>query len=113
MLPAYRLALPGKAHRRSCIVADACVCGQFYLGTTRLQLEQKGDSGLKVTGVANVVPAFGFLGIPIIGWLLDTKGYGITLGTINFLGVVASLFQAMPNLWFQVQAPANPPAVHA
>lgn len=77
---------------------------QFYLGTTRLQLEQKGDTGLTVTGIANVVPAFGFLGIPVIGWLLDTKGYGITLGTINFLGVVASIFQAMPSLWFQVLA---------
>lgn len=77
-------------------------CIQFYLGTTRLQLEQKGDIHLRVTGIANIVPAFGFLGIPVIGWLLDTKGYGITLGTINFLAVVASLFEAMPSLWFQV-----------
>lgn len=83
--------------------ADARQCVlQFYLGTTRLQLEQKGDIHLRVTGIANIVPAFGFLGIPVIGWLLDTKGYGITLGTINFLAVVASLFEAMPSLWFQV-----------
>ena len=67
-----------------------------------MQLEQKGDSSNTVTGIANIVPAFGFLGIPVIGWLLDTKGYGITLGTINCLGVIASLFQAMPSLWFQV-----------
>ena len=47
---------------------------QFYLGTTRLQLEHKGDSpGYTYTGIANVVPAFGFLGIPIISWLLDKQ----------------------------------------
>lgn len=49
-------------------------CAQFYLGTTRLQLEHKGDSpGYTYTGIANVVPAFGFLGIPIISWLLDKQ----------------------------------------
>ena len=74
---------------------------QFYLGTIRLQLEHKGDDNHTFTGIANIVPAFGFLGIPVIGWLLDTKGFGITLGTINFLGVLASLFEAMPSLGFQ------------
>lgn len=77
-------------------------CIQFYLGTIRLQLEHKGDDHHTFTGIANIVPAFGFLGIPVIGWLLDTKGFGITLGTINFLGVLASLFEAMPSLGFQV-----------
>ena len=48
--------------------------GQFYLGTTRLQLEHKGDAnGYIYTGIANVVPAFGFLGIPVISWLLDKQ----------------------------------------
>ncbi len=75
---------------------------QFYLGTTRLQLEHKGGADHIVTSIANVVPAFGFIGIPVIGWLLDRMGYGITLATINFLGVLASFFQAMPNVWFQV-----------
>ena len=46
---------------------------QFYLGTTRLQLEHKGDSAHVVTDIANIVPAFGFVGIPIIGWLLDKQ----------------------------------------
>ena len=75
---------------------------QFYLGTTRLQLEHKGGEGHIVTAIANVVPAFGFIGIPVIGWLLDRMGYGVTLATINFLGVLASFFQAMPSVWFQV-----------
>jgi len=75
---------------------------QFYLGTTRLQLEHKGGADHIVTSIANVVPAFGFIGIPVIGWLLDRMGYGITLATINFLGVLASFFQAMPSVWFQV-----------
>ncbi|KAK9901983.1 hypothetical protein WJX75_000204 [Coccomyxa subellipsoidea] len=77
-------------------------CIQFYLGTTRLQLEHKGDSAHVVTNIANVVPAFGFIGIPVISWLLDKKGYGVTLAVINLLGVLASIFQAMPSLPFQV-----------
>lgn len=80
----------------------ACRSAQFYLGTTRLQLEHKGGADHIVTSIANVVPAFGFIGIPVIGWLLDRMGYGITLATINFLGVLASFFQAMPSVWFQV-----------
>ena len=31
------------------------------------------------------------------------QGYGVTLGTINFLGVLAALFQAMPSLSFQAR----------
>lgn len=61
-----------------------------------------------MTSIANVVPAFGFIGIPVIGWLLDRMGYGITLATINFLGVLASFFQAMPNVWFQVRPCLDP-----
>ena len=82
--------------------AELLCAVQFYLGTTRLQLEHKGGADHIVTSIANVVPAFGFIGIPVIGWLLDRMGYGITLATINFLGVLASFFQAMPNVWFQV-----------
>jgi hypothetical protein len=29
----------------------------------------------------------------------------VTLGTINFLGVLAALFQAMPSLSFQARGP--------
>lgn len=86
------------------------MCAQFYLGTTRLQLEHKGDSAHVVTNIANVVPAFGFIGIPVISWLLDKKGYGVTLAVINLLGVLASIFQAMPSLPFQVLLPALLPA---
>ena len=76
---------------------------QFFLGTTRLQLEHKGDTNHHFTAFANIIPAFGFLGIPFMTWLLDKKGYGATLSTINFLTVLASLFEAMPSLRFQVQ----------
>lgn len=85
-----------------CRHEHACAAVQFYLGTTRLQLEHKGDSAHVVTNIANVVPAFGFIGIPVISWLLDSKGYGVTLAVINLLGVLASIFQAMPSLYFQV-----------
>ena len=80
---------------------------QFYLGTTRLQLEHKGDQNHHFTAFANIIPAFGFLGIPFMTWLLDKKGYGVTLTTINFLTVLASLFEAMPSLRFQVN-PLSP-----
>ena len=74
---------------------------QFYLGTTRLQLARKGDDGSYVD-FANIVVAFAFLAIPVIGWLLDKKGYGVTLGTINGLNVASSVLQAIPNLQVQV-----------
>ena len=80
-------------------------CIQFYLGTTRLQLEHKGDSQHHYTNFANIIVSFGFVGIPLIGWLLDKKGYGITLGTINFFGVLCSVLQAIPSLQLQVRCP--------
>ncbi|KAA6416796.1 MAG: hypothetical protein FRX49_13246 [Trebouxia sp. A1-2] len=55
-------------------------CIQFYLGTTRLQLEHKGDDRHHYTNFANVIVSFGFVVIPLIGWLLDHKGYGVTMG---------------------------------
>lgn len=74
---------------------------QFYLGTQRLQLGYKGDEGQWYSSFGNVIVAFAFLSIPIIGWLLDTKGYGWTLGTINILAVLTSVLQALPALWLQ------------
>jgi len=77
-LPAGRSA-PHVAPRPRVSVAgrkqlSALRAAQFYLGTTRLQLEHKGDAnGYTYTGIANVVPAFGFLGIPVISWLLDKQ----------------------------------------
>ena len=76
-------------------------CQQFYLGTQRLQLEYKGDDQHAYAEFGNVVIAFAFVTIPLIGWLLDKKGYGITLGTINALSILTSIFQALPMLWIQ------------
>ena len=87
-------------------VVAACVqvfCIQFYLGTTRLQLEHKGDVLHHYTNFANIIVSFGFVVIPVIGWLLDHKGYGITLGTINCIGVICSVLQAIPSLRLQVR----------
>lgn len=74
---------------------------QFYLGTQRLQLGSKGDDNNAYTDFGNVVVAFAFVPIPLIGWLLDRKGYGWTLGTINALAVLTSILQALPVLWIQ------------
>lgn len=45
----------------------------------RLQLENKGDYGNAYTNFGNVVIAFAFITIPIIGWLLDKKVGACTL----------------------------------
>jgi len=74
---------------------------QFYLGTQRLQLESRGDDSHAYAEFGNIIVAFAGFTIPIIAWLLDKKGYGITLGTINALSVVTGVFQAIPVLWIQ------------
>ena len=51
----------------------SCACMWSRAGTTRLQLEYKGDTSHVYTNFANVVVAFAFVTIPIIGWLLDKK----------------------------------------
>ncbi|RMZ52921.1 hypothetical protein APUTEX25_001040, partial [Auxenochlorella protothecoides] len=61
---------------------------QFYLGTMRLQLSNKGSNAETYSNFGNVVVAFAFLLIPVIGWLLDKKGYGSTLGSILGLSVL-------------------------
>lgn len=45
----------------------------WHAGTTRLQLENKGDSRHQYIDFANIIVAFAFLTIPLIGWLLDKK----------------------------------------
>ena len=69
--------------------AHSDCAAQFYLGTTRLQLEHKGDAnGYTYTGIANVVPAFGFLGIPVISWLLDKQARARDLACSAFANSV-------------------------
>ncbi len=88
------------------LTREACMqvfCIQFYLGTTRLQLEHKGDDRHHYTNFANVIVSFGFVVIPLIGWLLDHKGYGVTMGTINCIGVICSVLEAIPSLRLQVR----------
>lgn len=74
---------------------------QFYLGTQRLQLDYKGDYNNAYANFGNIVVAFAFVAVPIIGWLLDKKGHGWTLGSINALAVLSSVLQALPALWIQ------------
>lgn len=42
-------------------------------GTMRLQLSNKGSNAETYSNFGNVVVAFAFLLIPVIGWLLDKK----------------------------------------
>lgn len=68
----------------------------------RLQLSHKGNNAETYSNFGNVVVAFAFLLIPVIGWLLDKKGYGATLGTILALSVLTLVLQATPTLPLQV-----------
>lgn len=61
-------------------------------GTTRLQLANKGDDGT-YTDFANIVVAFAFFAIPVIGWLLDKKVRRAPCGSFAWLAWPgASLF---------------------
>ena len=92
--------IDGMLNREACMQV---FCIQFYLGTTRLQLEHKGDDRHHYTNFANIIVSFGFVVIPVIGWLLDHKGYGVTMGTINCIGVICSVLEAIPSLRLQVR----------
>ncbi|KDD76078.1 hypothetical protein H632_c366p1 [Helicosporidium sp. ATCC 50920] len=74
---------------------------QFYLGSMRLQLANKGPSSNAYSNFGNVIVAFAFVTIPIIGWMLDKKGYGYTLAAINTMGILTLVLQAVPNLPIQ------------
>ena len=75
---------------------------QFYLGTQRLQLDYKGDFDNYYSNFGNVVVALAFMFIPLIAYLLDQKGYGWTLGSINALAVLTSVLQSIP--WLRIQS---------
>ena len=62
------------------VFCQLCDALPLLPGTTRLQLENKGDAGHQYTDFANIIVAFAFLGIPIIGWLLDKKVHTISCG---------------------------------
>ena len=47
-----------------------------------------------VTDIANIVPAFGFIGIPIIGWLLDKQARVTPLS-----GLYNIAYQTCPDFW--------------
>ena len=74
---------------------------QFYLGTQRLQLEAKGDTSHAYAEFGQVIVAFAGFTIPLIAWLLDKKGFGVTLGVINCIGMLTGALMAIPWLWIQ------------
>ncbi|XP_004347972.2 hypothetical protein CAOG_04147 [Capsaspora owczarzaki ATCC 30864] len=47
---------------------------QFYLGTSRTQLEDKGDTDHVYNGIYNILGAINFIFIPISGYILDGHG---------------------------------------
>lgn len=63
-----------------------------HAGTSRLQLRAKGDGGI-YGNITSVVLACGGIFIPATHWLVDRRGYGVTLATVNVLGVLCCVFQ--------------------
>lgn len=52
-------------------------------GTMRLQLQNKGSNYEAYSNFGNVIVAFAFLLIPVIGWLLDKKARGTCMGPVG------------------------------
>lgn len=50
-----------------------CIELRGCAGTTRLQLQHKGDTNYTYTDLANILPCAGILTLPIVSWLLDKK----------------------------------------
>ncbi|KAK9815693.1 hypothetical protein WJX72_008206 [[Myrmecia] bisecta] len=75
---------------------------QFYLGTARIQLEDKGDTRHAYISIINIISALGMLAFPLAGWLLDSGGYALSLIIINGLNVASAVLQAVPNLAVQI-----------
>lgn len=67
-------------------------CVSPATGTSRLQLRAKGDGGV-YSNLTSVVLACGGVFIPATHWLVDRRGYGATLATVNILGVLCCVFQ--------------------
>lgn len=59
---------------------------------SRLQLRAKGDDGT-YANITSVVLAAGSLFIPATHWLVDRRGYAVTLATVNVLGLLCCIFQ--------------------
>ena len=63
-------------------------------GLSRLELRAKGDTNDLYTNLVVVILALGALWLPLMHYLVDRKGYAVTLFVINTLGVVCSGLQA-------------------
>jgi len=63
-------------------------------GLSRLELRAKGDTNELYANLVVVILALGALWLPLMHYLVDRKGYAITLFVINTLGVVCSGLQA-------------------
>lgn len=75
---------------------------QLYLGTARVQLEEKGDTRqVYLRTLSFIVPGI-FAITPINGVLLDRLGYGIVLVIINTLSLCTSMGQMGPSVHAQV-----------
>eukprot|EP01026_Neomeris_dumetosa_P012396 TRINITY_DN14322_c0_g2_i2.p2 TRINITY_DN14322_c0_g2~~TRINITY_DN14322_c0_g2_i2.p2 ORF type:complete len:203 (-),score=5.16 TRINITY_DN14322_c0_g2_i2:353-925(-) len=79
----------------------AIILLQFYTGTVRYQLEEKGDHDHFYTDLTGPMQALGFIGVPIIGWLLDDVGFGVTFLVVLLLIIIDVWFQMIPNLQVQ------------
>ena len=63
-------------------------------GLSRLELRAKGDTNELYANLVVVILALGAVWLPLMHYLVDRKGYAVTLFVINTLGVVCSGLQA-------------------
>jgi LAT3 family solute carrier family 43 protein 2 len=72
------------------------------LGSAANQLQTLGDNdGMYVRAVGYIIP-FGFLLVPISGYIMDKYGLAVSMHLINVLGLVFGVLILVPNLKLQM-----------
>jgi len=76
----------------------------FFLGTALDQLERLGDdpdNRVYLKMFSWLLPLLGGGSVPVIGWILDTKGYTASFVFINTCGVLSATVSMVSNLQLQ------------
>ena len=62
-------------------------------GLSALELKAKGDANAVYTNITTVIIAAGAVWLPLMHYLMDRRGYGVTLIVINTFGVTCAVLQ--------------------
>lgn len=75
---------------------------QYYIGTAAAQLLGLGDDNFLYTTLLVCIVPLGALGTPVFGWLMSSRGFGMTFFVINAMGMITNGLAAIPLLPLQV-----------